>query len=67
MIKAFHMTTVPGFYASRTNGFLRPRTELDYYDELGVPRPERIGIYPPSGRGEHKDHKHVFFSAHEPV
>ena len=25
LIKAFHMTTVPGFYASRTNGFLRPQ------------------------------------------
>ena len=67
LIKAFHMTTVPGFYASRTNGSLRPRTELDYYDELGLPRPERIGIFPPTGRGEHPDHKHVFFSAHETV
>ena len=67
MILAFHMTTVPGFYASRTNGSLRPRTELDYYDELGLPRPERIGIFTDTGRGEHPDHKHVFFSAHAPV
>ena len=48
-------------------GFSAHSTELDYYDELGLPRPERIGIFPPTGRGEHPDHKHVFFSAHETV
>ena len=67
MIKAIHITTLPNFYASRTNGFLRPRTELDYYDELGLPRSDRIGIFPSTLRDEHIDHKYVFFSAHEPV
>lgn len=67
MVKAYHMTTLVNFYASRDNGFLRPRSELAYYADLQATG-EFAGLFGiPGGTREAIDYKNVFFSPNKPI